>query len=171
MRTAGRRFLRKQDCTLNVALTTRSMHLCICSCICRCICDAWSRPAGCRACTLDHKPQTLNPKPYSLNLETLQDAVPEEARQEDLMKEIAKGNFTLRILREQLQNIQKMGPMNQVMSMIPGLSNSGLFSGVRIFKQSCAGMRRVKCECAWQTCWPHSGQAHTRTILTLLAEH
>lgn len=56
--------------------------------------------------------------------------MPEEARQEDLMKEIAKGNFTLRILREQLQNIQKMGPMNQVMSMIPGLSNSGVL-GVR----------------------------------------
>ena len=56
--------------------------------------------------------------------------MPEDMKQEDVMKEIAKGNFTLRILREQLQNIQKMGPMGQVMSMIPGLSNSGLFSGV-----------------------------------------
>ena len=47
------------------------------------------------------------------------------------MKDIAKGNFTLRILYEQLANLQKMGPMGQVMSMIPGLSNSGLFQGVR----------------------------------------
>ena len=60
----------------------------------------------------------------------LQDAVPEEARQEELMKDIAKGNFTLRILYDQLANIQKLGPMGQVMSMIPGLNNSGLFSGV-----------------------------------------
>ena len=57
--------------------------------------------------------------------------MPEEAKQEELMKDIAKGNFTLRILYDQLANIQKMGPMGQVMSMIPGLSNSGLASGVR----------------------------------------
>ena len=76
----------------------------------------------------------------------LQDAVPEEAKQEELMKDIAKGNFTLRILYDQLANIQKMGPMGQVMSMIPGLNNSGLFSGVRLLTVgplSCPCMYRL----------------------------
>ena len=59
-----------------------------------------------------------------------QDAVPEDQMKEELMESMTKGKFCLRILYEQLANIQKMGPMGQVMGMIPGLSNSGLFSGV-----------------------------------------
>lgn len=46
------------------------------------------------------------------------------------MDKLSKGEFTMRILYEQLANIQKMGPVGQVMGMIPGLSNSGLFSKV-----------------------------------------
>ena len=46
------------------------------------------------------------------------------------MDSLSKGNFTMRILYEQLANIQKMGPVGQVMGMIPGLSNSGLFTKV-----------------------------------------
>lgn len=60
----------------------------------------------------------------------VQDAVPEDMQKEELMESITKGNFSLRILYEQLANIQKMGPVGQVMSMIPGLSNSNLFSQV-----------------------------------------
>ena len=60
----------------------------------------------------------------------LQDAVPEDQQKEELMESISKGNFTLRILYEQLANIQKMGPVGRVMSMIPGLNNSGLFNQV-----------------------------------------
>lgn len=59
-----------------------------------------------------------------------QDAVPEDQQKEELMESITKGNFTLRIMYEQLANIQKMGPVGQVMSMIPGMSNSDLFSQV-----------------------------------------
>lgn len=59
-----------------------------------------------------------------------QDAVPEEDTQQELMETIQKGNFTMRILYEQLGNILKMGPMGQMMSMIPGFSNSGLFTKV-----------------------------------------
>ncbi len=47
------------------------------------------------------------------------------------MESISKGNFTLRILYEQMANIQKMGPVGQVMSMIPGMSNSDLFNQVQ----------------------------------------
>lgn len=60
----------------------------------------------------------------------VQDAVPEEDTQQELMETIQKGNFTMRILYEQLGNILKMGPMGQMMSMIPGFSNSGLFTKV-----------------------------------------
>ena len=67
---------------------------------------------------------------------TLQDAVPEDMQKEELMESITKGNFSLRILYEQLANIQKMGPVGQVMSMIPGLSNSNLFSQVPICSPS-----------------------------------
>lgn len=48
------------------------------------------------------------------------------------MESISKGNFNLRILYEQLANIQKMGPVGQVMSMIPGMSNSDMFGQVSV---------------------------------------
>ena len=38
------------------------------------------------------------------------------------MAEVQKGNFTMRMLREQLQNIQKMGPVSGIMGMIPGFN-------------------------------------------------
>jgi hypothetical protein len=62
----------------------------------------------------------------------MQEAVPEDSVKDELMESLSKGNFTMRILYEQLANIQKMGPVGQVMGMIPGLSNSGLFTKVRV---------------------------------------
>mmetsp|Transcript_99878 Transcript_99878/g.278983 ORF Transcript_99878/g.278983 Transcript_99878/m.278983 type:complete len:522 (+) Transcript_99878:87-1652(+) len=44
-------------------------------------------------------------------------------KQPELLKKISKGKFSLRDLYEQFQNLQKMGPMGQVMQMIPGMSN------------------------------------------------
>ncbi|KAL9066637.1 MAG: hypothetical protein Q9157_007072 [Trypethelium eluteriae] len=43
--------------------------------------------------------------------------------QKDTMKHIAEGVFTVRDLRDQLQNIMKMGPLSKMAGMIPGLSN------------------------------------------------
>ena len=43
---------------------------------------------------------------------------------EEIMDSIQKGNFTMRILKDQLQNILKMGPVGQVMGMIPGFANN-----------------------------------------------
>mmetsp|Transcript_16046 Transcript_16046/g.43028 ORF Transcript_16046/g.43028 Transcript_16046/m.43028 type:complete len:488 (-) Transcript_16046:62-1525(-) len=40
----------------------------------------------------------------------------------DLYKRIADGVFTLRDMYEQFENIKKLGPMNKVMSMMPGMS-------------------------------------------------
>ena len=56
----------------------------------------------------------------------LQEVVPEESKNEELMEIMQKGSFSLRILYEQFANIQKMGPVGQIMGMIPGLSNVGV---------------------------------------------
>merc|ERR1719478_515408 len=56
---------------------------------------------------------------------TISEAMPLH-KQPELLNRISKGQFSIRDLYEQFQNIQKMGPMSQVLSMIPGLSNSPL---------------------------------------------
>ena len=43
--------------------------------------------------------------------------------QKDTMKHIQEGIFTVRDLRDQLQNIMKMGPLSKMAGMIPGMSN------------------------------------------------
>merc|ERR1711972_868068 len=54
--------------------------------------------------------------------QTITEAMPLD-KQPELLKKICKGKFSLRDLYEQFQNLQKMGPMGQVMQMIPGMSN------------------------------------------------
>eukprot|EP01116_Phalansterium_solitarium_P000435 TRINITY_DN10283_c0_g1_i1.p1 TRINITY_DN10283_c0_g1~~TRINITY_DN10283_c0_g1_i1.p1 ORF type:complete len:496 (+),score=158.45 TRINITY_DN10283_c0_g1_i1:100-1587(+) len=53
----------------------------------------------------------------------------EEVLPKDKMKKkearLREGKFTLRDMYEQLQDLQKMGPINQVMEMIPGMSQLG----------------------------------------------
>ena len=56
--------------------------------------------------------------------------MPDDESKDELMDTLSKGNFTMRILYEQLANVQKMGSVGQIMSMIPGLSNSGIFDKV-----------------------------------------
>lgn len=43
--------------------------------------------------------------------------------QKEQFEAIMKTGFTMRIMRDQFQNIMNLGPLDQVMSMIPGLSN------------------------------------------------
>jgi len=43
--------------------------------------------------------------------------------QKELMKQIQKGKFNLAMMRDQFQNILKMGSFGQIMQMIPGLNN------------------------------------------------
>ncbi|KAL9032400.1 MAG: hypothetical protein Q9214_007985, partial [Letrouitia sp. 1 TL-2023] len=43
--------------------------------------------------------------------------------QKDTMKHLAEGVFTVRDLKDQLQNIMKMGPLSKMAGMIPGLGN------------------------------------------------
>merc|ERR1711862_644110 len=53
--------------------------------------------------------------------QTITEAMPLD-KQPELLKKISKGKFSLSDLYEQFQNLQKMGPMSQVMQMIPGMS-------------------------------------------------
>ena len=39
---------------------------------------------------------------------------------EELIGKLKQGQFTIRDMYEQLQNIQKMGPFNQIIGMLPG---------------------------------------------------
>ena len=56
----------------------------------------------------------------------MQDVVPEDDTKEEIMENIQKGNFTMKILKDQLLNIMKMGPVSQVMNMIPGFNGLGV---------------------------------------------
>ncbi|KAL6779796.1 SRP54 [Auxenochlorella protothecoides x Auxenochlorella symbiontica] len=73
-------------------------------------------------------------------IDKVKDAIPEEDQQQELIEKISKGEFTLRIMYEQFQNIMKMGPMSQVMSMIPGFSNAIMQPGSE--KESQAKLKR-----------------------------
>jgi len=53
--------------------------------------------------------------------QTITEAMPLD-KQPELLNKISKGKFSLRDLYEQFQNLQKMGPMSQVMQMIPGMA-------------------------------------------------
>lgn len=46
-------------------------------------------------------------------------------KQPELLNRLAKGNFSLRDMYEQLQYVAKMGSLQKVMSMIPGMANGG----------------------------------------------
>ncbi|KAF3675638.1 Signal recognition particle 54 kDa protein 1 [Capsicum annuum] len=51
----------------------------------------------------------------------IQDVVPMD-QQPELLQKLSEGQFTLRIMYEQFQNMLKMGPLGQVFSMLPGFS-------------------------------------------------
>ncbi|KAJ2809653.1 Signal recognition particle [Coemansia furcata] len=53
-------------------------------------------------------------------VETVQDL--QLDKNQDMMKNIAKGVFTLKDMRDQLQNIMKLGPLSKLMGMMPGMS-------------------------------------------------
>ncbi|MFP4567780.1 MAG: signal recognition particle receptor subunit alpha [Candidatus Woesearchaeota archaeon] len=58
-------------------------------------------------------------------LEKTRDAISEEDA-EDLGKKLLKGNFNLIDLYEQMQAMKKMGPLNKVIDMIPGLGSANI---------------------------------------------
>eukprot|EP01052_Picozoa_sp_SAG31_P042911 SAG31_NODE_6972_length_1830_cov_1.781051_1_plen_196_part_00 len=61
---------------------------------------------------------------------------------QELLQKMSEGIFTLRDMYEQFQNIMRMGPLSQVLSMIPGLPNQMMPPG-----QEKAGAQRLKNFC------------------------
>jgi len=60
---------------------------------------------------------------------------------EELMQKIKHGEFTLRDMYEQFQNIMKMGPFGQIMGMIPGFSQDFMTKGSE--QESMARLKRL----------------------------
>ncbi|KAH1240436.1 Signal recognition particle protein 2 [Glycine max] len=54
-------------------------------------------------------------------MDKIHEVVPMD-QQPELLQKLSEGNFTLRIMYEQFQNLLKMGPISQVFSMLPGFS-------------------------------------------------
>nr|Q8MZJ6.1 RecName: Full=Signal recognition particle subunit SRP54; AltName: Full=Signal recognition particle 54 kDa protein [Geodia cydonium]AAM23234.1 signal recognition particle 54 kD protein [Geodia cydonium] len=60
---------------------------------------------------------------------------------EELMDKLKHGQFTLRDMYEQFQNIMKMGPFNQIIGMIPGFSPDFMSKGNE--RESMAKLKRL----------------------------
>ncbi|KAK7580519.1 hypothetical protein V9T40_001148 [Parthenolecanium corni] len=60
---------------------------------------------------------------------------------EELIEKIKHGQFTLRDMYEQFQNIMKMGPFSQIMNMIPGFSQDFMSKGSE--QESMARLKRL----------------------------
>ena len=54
-------------------------------------------------------------------IERAQETMTDEENPEELQERMLKGQFTLEDFLDQLQKIKKMGPLNQLLEMIPGL--------------------------------------------------
>ncbi|KAF9665176.1 hypothetical protein SADUNF_Sadunf16G0094800 [Salix dunnii] len=72
-------------------------------------------------------------------MDKIQEVVPMD-QQPELLQKLSEGNFTLRIMYEQFQNLLKMGPIGQVFSMLPGFSSELMPKGRE--KESQAKIKR-----------------------------
>eukprot|EP01095_Lingulamoeba_sp_RSL-Kostka_P006820 TRINITY_DN2157_c0_g1_i1.p1 TRINITY_DN2157_c0_g1~~TRINITY_DN2157_c0_g1_i1.p1 ORF type:complete len:487 (-),score=184.88 TRINITY_DN2157_c0_g1_i1:103-1563(-) len=52
--------------------------------------------------------------------EKIKEIIPEEQQQGEMLERIKSGQFSLRDMYDQFQNLLKMGPLNKVMEMLPG---------------------------------------------------
>ena len=60
---------------------------------------------------------------------------------EALIEKLKHGHFTLRDMYEQFQNVRKMGPMSQIMGMLPGFGTDFLTKGGE--QESMARLKRL----------------------------
>ena len=72
----------------------------------------------------------------------VQEAIPLD-KQPELLNKISHGQFSLRDMYEQFQTVMKMGSINQVMSLIPGM-NTGLIEKGKE-KEGIARIKRFMC--------------------------
>eukprot|EP00742_Colponemidia_sp_Colp-10_P003535 GILJ01003766.1.p1 GENE.GILJ01003766.1~~GILJ01003766.1.p1 ORF type:complete len:511 (+),score=89.55 GILJ01003766.1:40-1533(+) len=74
--------------------------------------------------------------------DTIREAVPEH-KQPEMIKRISQGVFTLRDMKDQFQNVLKLGPLGKVMSMIPGMGSNLIPKGKE--KEGIARIKRFMC--------------------------
>ena len=60
---------------------------------------------------------------------------------EELINKMKHGEFTLRDMYEQIQNIMKMGPVGKIMGMIPGFGQDFLSKGSE--QESMANLKKL----------------------------
>ncbi|CAH2036192.1 unnamed protein product [Thlaspi arvense] len=72
-------------------------------------------------------------------VDKLQEVVPKD-QQPELLEKLSQGNFTLRIMYDQFQNILNMGPLKEVFQMLPGFSSEIMPKGHE--KESQAKLKR-----------------------------
>lgn len=61
-------------------------------------------------------------------MDKIQDVIPED-KQPELIESISKGNMTMRVLRDVFESFLNMGPVSQVMAMLPGFNSDMLPKG------------------------------------------
>ncbi|ESQ30621.1 hypothetical protein EUTSA_v10011425mg [Eutrema salsugineum] len=72
-------------------------------------------------------------------VDKLQEVVPKD-QQPELLEKLSQGNFTLRIMYDQFQNILNMGPLQEVFSRLPGMRDEMMPKGHE--KESQAKIKR-----------------------------
>ncbi|GBG00646.1 signal recognition particle 54 kDa, partial [Raphidocelis subcapitata] len=60
-------------------------------------------------------------------MDKIQDVIPED-KQPELLDSISRGNVTMRVMRDVFESFLSMGPVSQIMGMIPGF-NADMFGG------------------------------------------
>ena len=75
-------------------------------------------------------------------MKTVKEAIPED-KQKKMADSISKGEFSMRDMRDQFQSVLSMGPLNQVVSMIPGLNANMIPKGRE--KEGTARIKRFLC--------------------------
>ncbi|GAX73630.1 hypothetical protein CEUSTIGMA_g1081.t1 [Chlamydomonas eustigma] len=61
-------------------------------------------------------------------MEKIQDVIPED-KQPEMIENITKGNMSMRVMKDMFESVLEMGPMSQMMSMIPGFNSDLLPQG------------------------------------------
>lgn len=61
-------------------------------------------------------------------MDKIQEVIPED-KQPELLESFTKGNISLRVMKEMFESMLEMGPMSQMMSMIPGFNMDALTGG------------------------------------------
>jgi signal recognition particle subunit SRP54 len=75
-------------------------------------------------------------------VDKLADAIPER-QQNEMVEAISKGNVSMRVMREVFDSVLSMGPLSQIMGMLPGMgAMAGMMGGSGGDRQSQLVLKR-----------------------------